>query len=257
MTGALEGKVAMVTGAARGTGEATAKMFVAEGARVVLGDVLDDRGRSVAEGLGAAASYTHLDITSMSDWESALDHTIGTYGVPDVLVNNAAILIMKPIHETTFEEYENVVRVNLTGTFAGIKTVSTAMKDNGGGSIVNVSSVDGLRGGDLRTAYCSAKWGVRGLTRAAAFDLGRFNIRVNSVCPGGGGPEMSAPWIPPTFDLDMHLRTVALGRDGELSEYAAAITYLASDAASYITAADLVVDGGVTAGHSMATLDKR
>jgi 3alpha(or 20beta)-hydroxysteroid dehydrogenase len=249
--GLLDGKVAIITGAARGTGEATARKFVSEGARVVIGDVLDDLGSAVAADLADAAAYTHLDVTSPSDWARAVELTTSRFGLPTVLVNNAAVLIMKSIEDTTLDEYGRVLNINLTGAFAGIQAVTASMRAAGGGSIVNVSSVDGMRGGDLRSAYCSSKWGLRGLTKAAAFDLGQYGIRVNAVCPGGGSAEMAMPWIPGNFDHPSHLRTVPLARDGELSEYAAAIAYLASDSSSYITAIDLVVDGGVTAGHSM------
>jgi 3alpha(or 20beta)-hydroxysteroid dehydrogenase len=247
----LDGKVAIITGAARGTGEETARKFVAEGARVVLADVLDDLGEAVAASLGDAAVYTHLDVTAEEDWSAAVKCAGDAFGSVTVLVNNAGVLVIRPIDETTVEDFERLVSVNLLGTFLGIKAVIEPMTAAGGGSIVNVSSIDGLRGGNRRSAYCASKWGVRGLTKAAAFDLGQFGIRVNAVCPGGGSAEMASPWIGPNFDHPAHLQTVALGRDGELSDYAAAIAFLASDAAAYVTAIDLPVDGGVTAGQNL------
>jgi 3alpha(or 20beta)-hydroxysteroid dehydrogenase len=247
----LDGKVAIITGAARGTGEETARKFVAEGARVVLADVLDDLGEAVAASLGDAAVYTHLDVTAAEDWSAAVKCAGDAFGSVTVLVNNAGVLVIRPIDETTVEDFERLVSVNLLGTFLGIKAVIEPMTAAGGGSIVNVSSIDGLRGGNRRSAYCASKWGVRGLTKAAAFDLGQFGIRVNAVCPGGGSAEMASPWIGPNFDHPAHLQTVALGRDGELSDYAAAIAFLASDAAAYVTAIDLPVDGGVTAGQNL------
>jgi 3alpha(or 20beta)-hydroxysteroid dehydrogenase len=247
----LNGKVCIVTGAARGTGEATARRMVAEGASVLIGDVLDDRGRDVARQLGDQAMYVHLDVTSVDDWRSAVEQVTARFGHPTVLVNNAAILIMRTIEDTTPEEFDQVLRVNLSGTFLGMKAVIPSMRAAGGGSIVNISSIAGMRGGDLRTAYCAGKWGVRGLTKAAAFDLGGYGIRVNAVCPGGGSAEMAAPWMPEGLDLAAHLRTVPLGRPGQLDEYASAIVFLASDQASYVTGEDLVVDGGVTSGHAL------
>jgi 3alpha(or 20beta)-hydroxysteroid dehydrogenase len=247
----LKGKVALVTGAARGTGEATARLFVAEGAHVVIGDVLDDCGQAVAADLGDAAHYVHLDVTSPADWDAAVRTTTETFGTPTVLVNNAGILVIRPMEDTTLEEFQRVLEVNLVGPFLGMNAVTAAMRDAGGGAIVNVSSVDGVRGGNQRGAYCASKWGLRGLTKAAAFDLGRYGIRVNAVCPGGGSAEMAAPWIGPEFDHPAHLHTIPLGRDVEIPEIAAAILYLASDDSSYVSAVDLLVDGGVSSGQNL------
>lgn len=247
----LEGKIAIITGAARGTGEVTARKFVDEGAQVVIADVLDDLGEEVAASLGDAAVYVHLDVTAPDDWQAAVKVTVESFGNPTVLVNNAGVLVIKPIEDTTVEDFSRLVDVNLLGTFLGIKSVVAPMRAAGGGSIVNVSSIDGIRGGNRRTAYCASKWGVRGLTKAAAFDLGQYGIRVNAVCPGGGSAEMASPWIGENFDHPAHLQTVALGRDGEIPEYAAAIAYLASESSSYITAIDLAVDGGVSAGQNL------
>jgi 3alpha(or 20beta)-hydroxysteroid dehydrogenase len=247
----LDGKVALITGAARGTGEETAKLFVAEGAKVVVADVLDDRGEDVVRRLGAAARYVHLDVTSPADWDNAVRFTRDTFGPPTVLVNNAGILVIKPLDDTSLEDFERLLAVNLIGPFLGMKAVAASMREAGGGAIVNVSSVDGIRGGNQRSAYCATKWGLRGLTKAAAFDLGRDGIRVNAVCPGGGSAEMAAPWIGQGFDHPAHLHTIPLGRDVEIPEIAAAILYLASDDSSYVSAVDLLVDGGVSAGQNL------
>jgi 3alpha(or 20beta)-hydroxysteroid dehydrogenase len=246
--GQLDGKVAIVTGAARGTGAATARRFVAEGAKVLLADVLDDLTKEGAAALGDAADSVRLDITREDDWAAAVDRCSDRFGTPTVLVNNAAILVVKAIEDTTLQDFEEVVRVNQTGTFLGIRSVIGPMKAAGGGSIINISSIDGLGGGNGRSAYCSSKWGVRGLTKTAALELGRFGIRVNAVCPGGGSVEMVEPWSPPGFDPTPVYESIALKRAPELDELAQAITWLASDASVYVTGSDLVIDGGFTAG---------
>jgi 3alpha(or 20beta)-hydroxysteroid dehydrogenase len=250
--GVLDGKVAIVTGSARGTGEATARRFVAEGARVLLGDVLDDKVKQVAADLGDAAEAVRLDITSEDDWAAAVALATDRFGTPTVLVNNAAILVVKALEDTTLEDFEQVLRVNQTGTFLGIRTVVGPMKAAGGGSIVNIASIDGLGGGNGRSAYCSSKWGVRGLTKTAALELGRFGIRVNAVCPSGGSVEMVEPWSPPDFDPAPVYEAMAIKRPPELDELAQAITWLASDASVYVTGTDLVIDGGFTAGRIIA-----
>ena len=178
--GRLDGKVAIVTGAARGTGEATARLFVREGARVALADVIDDNGESAAKALGDAAVYLHLDVGSESDWQRAVESTVGHFGSLDVLVNNAGVLHMAAITDTELSDFERVIRVNQVGTFLGVKSVVAAMKRAGGGSIVNISSIDGLQGKNGLVAYSSSKWAVRGITKVAALELGKFGIRVNA-----------------------------------------------------------------------------
>jgi 3alpha(or 20beta)-hydroxysteroid dehydrogenase len=247
--GQLDGKVAIVTGAARGTGEATARRFVAEGARVLLGDVLDDQVKQVAADLGDAAEAMRLDITSEADWAAAVAQVTARWGTPTVLVNNAAILVVKAIEDTTLQDFEDVVRVNQIGAFLGIRSLIAPMRAAGGGSIVNIASIDGLGGGNGRSAYCSSKWGLRGLTKTAAIELGRYAIRVNAVCPSGGSVEMVEPWSPPDFDPAPVYAAMAIKRAPELDELAQAVTWLASDASVYVTGSDLVIDGGYTAGR--------
>ncbi len=247
--GQLDGKVAIITGAARGTGAATARAFVAEGASVVVADILDDLGTAFAGELGVAAMYTHLDVTSEADWAAAVALTIDRFGPPDVLVNNAGVLVVKAVEDTTLDDFTKVVQVNQIGAFLGIKAVIGPMRAAGSGSIVNISSTDGLGGGNARTAYCSSKWGLRGLTKAAALELGQAGIRVNAVCPGGGSAEMVGPWIPEGFDPSPMFAQTALKRPCELDELAAVIVFLASDASSFCSGADFAVDGGYTAGH--------
>ncbi len=256
MTGRLEGKTAIVTGAARGTGEATARLFAREGARVVLADVLDDPGEAVAKQIGEAALYVHLDVRCEEDWQRAVARAVERFGSLDVLVNNAAVLHMAAISDTALADFERVVAVNQTGTFLGIKSVVEPMKAAGRGSIVNISSIDGTRGRNGLVAYGASKWAVRGITRVAALELGRFGIRVNAVCPEAGSVEMVAPYVPPGVDLEQafaHQQPVlATQRDrtvqDRLEDVARMVLFLASDESASCTGADFAVDGGNSAG---------
>jgi len=234
-------KVALVTGAARGIGAATAARLHGEGARVVLADVLDDEGKETAERIGSGALYVHLDVTSPQDWESAVAAAVDTFGGLNVLVNNAGIVNFASIEEYTLEQWNSVISVNLTGTFNGIKAAIPALKASKGGSIINVSSIAGLRGYEQIPGYTASKFGVRGLTKSAALDLGRHGIRVNSVHPG----VISTPM---TAGMTMDMSHVAISRMGHPGEVADLILYLASDEASFVTGAEFVIDGGDTAG---------
>jgi 3alpha(or 20beta)-hydroxysteroid dehydrogenase len=251
-TGRLEGKVAVVTGAARGQGAAAARRFVAEGARVLLGDILDDEGKALADELGEAASYRHLDVGDEPAWQDAVAEVERRYGRLDVLVNNAGILFFAPVAETTLADYERVVRINQIGTFLGMKTCIPVMRRGGGGSIVNVSSVEGLGGMPMLTAYAATKFAIRGMTKVVAMELGPDRIRVNSVHPGAIDTHMVSTALG-GMEVDMSLvgRRVALGRVGQASEVANLVTFLASDESSYCTGAEFVVDGGATATHSL------
>ena len=240
----LAGKVAIVTGAARGTGAETARLFAAEGARVVLADINDAAG----DGL-----YVRTDVTKESDWATLVERTVAEYGRLDILVNNAAVLLLKGIAETTVEDYERVFRVNELGPFLGIRAVVDAMKASGGGSIVNVSSIDGVFATPGTAAYAATKFAVRGLTKTAALELGRHNIRVNTVCPNAGSVDMVAE----SLGMDRRAvekmlagvdRTLPIGRSGTTTDVANTILFLASDDSSFFTGADLVPDGGLTAG---------
>ena len=252
MPGRLEGKVAIVTGGSRGTGEATARRFVREGARVVLADVLDELGRRVAGELGDAALYVHLDVTSEAEWAACLERTLAHFGRIDVLVNNAAVLHIAPLEQTALADWERLVRVNQTGPFLGIKTVAKAMRAGGGGSIVNVSSIDGLEGMSYVSAYASTKWALRGLAKCAALELGPDGIRVNTVCPAGGSDEMAAPWRPPgSKDTSGYMDKRPIPRRGTVEEIAAMILFLASDESSFCTGGDFPVDGGHSCGSRL------
>jgi 3alpha(or 20beta)-hydroxysteroid dehydrogenase len=252
----LNGKVAIVTGAARGTGEATARLFVEEGAKVVLADIRDDLGEGVARELGDRAHYVHLDVTSEADWRRAVEETIARFGFLNVLVNNAGILLLAAIPDTALAEFERVVRVNQIGTFLGIKAVVGPMQEAGTGAIVNVSSVDGLSAKNGLIAYASSKWAVRGMTRVAALELGKFGIRVNAVCPEAGSAEMIAPYIPAGVDVEQviahgqpHLAPQKTRSSREkMEDIARFVAFLASDASASCTGGDFPIDGGNTAG---------
>ncbi|MCU1485843.1 MAG: family oxidoreductase [Actinomycetia bacterium] len=240
--GRLDGKVALVTGAARGIGEATARAFVAEGAEVTLADKRDDVGQAVADELGAR--YLSLDVTSEEAWAGA----IASIGGLDVLVNNAGIMRNTPLLETDLETFRKVLDTNLVSAFLGTKAVVPAMQGRGGGSIVNFSSPQGLEGRHGMSAYTASKFGVRGFTRTAAMELGEHGIRVNAVIPGPTRTAMTtrAGWT--DDDYDAAYGGYPLGRMGRPEEIAAVCVFLASDESSFCTGADFVADGGVLAG---------
>jgi len=244
MTGRLDGKVAIISGAARGQGAAEARLFAAEGAKVVLGDVLDDEGAAVAADIGDAALYAHLDVTDEAQWAAAVKASEEAFGPVSVLVNNAGILHFQSLHKTTLEDFERVMRVNVTGVFLGMKAVTASMVDAGGGSIVNVSSTAGLQGLPYLGAYVASKWAVRGLSKTAAIDLGQKGIRVNSVHPGG----IDTPMVAGTPGDAPFYKRLPVSRMGSPDEVAAAVLFLASDEASYIAGAELAIDGGATCG---------
>ena len=249
----LGGKVAIVTGAARGTGLAIARRFVAEGARVWLGDVLDERGEKAAAELGGAARYLHHDVTSEEEWQRIVSSALAAHGRIDVLVNNAAILHLGTIAHTPVEVARRILEVNTLGPFLGLRAVVEPMRAQGGGAIVNVGSIDGMLGMNGITAYAASKWGLRGLGKAAAMELGRDGIRVNSVCPSGGSPEMYRPWAAQLADAAPEVGAYVANRgipgDAPQDEIAAAVLFLASDEARHCTGVDLPVDGGAHAGR--------
>ncbi|MEC3915361.1 SDR family NAD(P)-dependent oxidoreductase [Nocardia sp. CDC160] len=240
----LTGKVALITGAARGQGAAEARLFVALGAKVVITDVLAAEGKELADSLGEAAVFVEHDVTDAESWDAAVKVAVDTFGKLDVLVNNAAIYIMKPIMETGAEELERILKVNLVGAFHGIKAVVPAMTAAGGGSIVNISSQAGLEGLMNHGAYGSSKWGLRGLSKIAALELGPSQIRVNSVHPG----PIATPMVPYLTTGPGSFPTLPLERTGLPEEVAELVAFLASDASAYITGAEVTVDGGLAAG---------
>ena len=250
--GKLDGKVALISGGARGQGAAEAETFVKEGARVVFGDIRDDEGKKVEAAIrahGGDALYVHLDVTSEIDWQAAVQTTTSRYGKLDVLINNAAIVIPRvPIEERTVAEWDRVMAVNAKGVFLGTKHAIPAMRRAGGGSIVNISSVAGI-GQSLHQepAYAASKGAIRIFTKVTAAQHARDKIRCNSVHPGPVDTEMLHSAMPDPEVLQRRLQRVPLGRMGTVSEIVTAVLYLASDDSSYVTGSELVIDGGALA----------
>jgi len=249
--GRLEQKIAIVTGAARGTGLAIAQRFAGEGAQVVLADVLDDQCATAASLIGDSARAVHCDVTSESDWAALVETTLAAFDRVDVLVNNAAVLHLASIADTSRAEYERVWAVNELGVFLGIRAVIEPMRAAGGGSIVNISSIDGHFVTPGTAAYAASKFAVRGLAKTAALELGRFGIRVNCVCPAVGNPQMVIEALPHNFQFDRGNRTrhrSPLHRSAELRDVADAVLFLACDESAFVSGADLVVDGALSVG---------
>jgi 3alpha(or 20beta)-hydroxysteroid dehydrogenase len=253
----LEGKVAIVTGAARGLGEAIAEAFVAEGARVVLADVLEEEGESVAKRLGSSARFLTLDVGDEAGWEAAVDSTIAELGGLDVLVNNAAILRLGPLLDFPVSQYRELIETNQIGCFLGMRTAARAMAKAGHGSIINISSVDGMTGTPGTLAYGATKWAVRGMTKSAANELGQYGVRINGIFPGGMATGMAAPEGNAVMKAKPAAEIIGgwpLGRMAAPAEVAPLAVFLASEESSYCTGAEFVIDGGATCGP--AYLDK-
>lgn len=237
----LTGRTALVTGGSRGLGAAYVRALHAAGASVVVADVLDDAGRALADELGARAAFLHLDVTDEAGWDATVAATVERFGGLDVLVNNAGIANAAPIEHYTVAKWNAVIAVNLTGTFLGCRAVVPAMTSAGGGSIVNISSVEGLRGSPGLHGYTAAKFGVRGLTKSLAVELGPRGIRVNSVHPGLILTDMTTRIDPERIDIP-------LGRAGEPDDVTGTIVFLAAEASRFTTGAEFVVDGGMVTG---------
>jgi 3alpha(or 20beta)-hydroxysteroid dehydrogenase len=250
--GKLDGKVALISGGARGQGAAEAETFCREGAKVVFGDIRDDEGRKVEAAIGAAggdALYVHLDVTSEADWQAAVKKTTDRYGRLDILINNAAIIIPRvPIEERTAAEWDQVMAVNAKGVFLGTKHAIPAMRRAGGGSIVNISSIAGI-GQSLHQepAYAASKGAIRIFTKVTASQHAKDKIRCNSVHPGPVDPEMFHSAFRDRDAMKRRLQRVPLGRMGTVAEIVSAVLYLASDDSSYVSGSELVVDGGALA----------
>lgn len=248
MTGRVEGKVVIVTGAARGMGAAFARCLVAEGAQVMLTDVLDAAGRETARALGGNARYLHHDVTREAEWQAVVEATEAAFGPVSVLVNNAGIVAIAPTEHMSEAEYRRVVDVNQVSVFLGMKSVLRSMKRAGGGSIINVSSVCGIVGTPQTLAYTASKFAVRGMTKSAAIEFAPFNIRVNSIHPGGIRTPMTTPACG-AEDLSLAVaERQPAGRMGQPEEVASVVLLLASDETRFSTGAEFVVDGGMTCG---------
>ncbi|WP_328318046.1 SDR family NAD(P)-dependent oxidoreductase [Streptomyces sp. NBC_00388] len=258
--GKLDGRVVVITGAARGQGEQEARLFVAEGAKVLLGDVLDEQGSALAEELGESAAYVRLDVTREADWSAAVEVARETFGRIDGLVNNAGILRFNELVTTPLEEFQQVVQVNQVGAFLGIRTVAPEIEAAGGGTIVNTASYTALTGMAFVGSYAATKAAIVGLTRVAAMELAAKGIRVNAMCPGAIDTPMSNPaQLDPDADpaessaaLDeLYRKLVPLGRVGRPEEVARLALFLSGDDSSYITGQPFVIDGGWLAGVSI------
>jgi 3alpha(or 20beta)-hydroxysteroid dehydrogenase len=236
--GRVDGKVALISGGAQGMGAAHARLLVGEGAKVVIGDILDEKGKALADELGDAARYVHLEVTQPDDWEAAVSTALNDFGTLNVLVNNAGIVALGQLGKFDLAKWQKVIDVNLTGTFLGIQAAVEPMKAAGGGSIINVSSIEGLRGAVMVHPYVASKWAVRGLSKSAALELAPHKIRVNSIHPGFIRTPM-------TKHLPDDMVTVPLGRPGTSDEVASFVLFLASDESSYATGSEFVMDGGL------------
>ena len=243
--GRLDGKVALITGGARGQGEQEARLFAAEGARVVITDVLDE-GKQTAADIGTTATFHHHDVTSEAEWTSIVEAVLEEHGQLDVLVNNAGILAISPLVMTTEADYRRVIDVNQIGTFLGMKAVVPHMVERQQGSIINISSVAGLMGSPGMIAYGASKWAVRGMTKSVALEVAPFGVRVNSIHPG----IIETPMLE-EFEkwgiMSSVMERVPIGRKAEAIEVARLALYLASDDSAYSTGSEFVVDGGITA----------
>ncbi|WP_433679814.1 glucose 1-dehydrogenase [Nocardia sp. CA-119907] len=239
--GRLTGKVALISGGARGMGAAHARALAAEDARVVLGDILDDEGAALAKEIGDNAAYVHLDVREKQQWQDAVAEAVQRFGSLNVLVNNAGIVNGNLLVDFELAEWQKIVDINLTGTFLGMQAATPAMIEAGGGSVINISSVEGMRGSPGLHGYTATKFAVRGLTKSTALELAQYGIRVNSIHPG-------LIRTPMTEGIPEDFLQIPLGRAADPSEVSALVTYLASDESSYSTGAEFVIDGGLTVG---------
>jgi 3alpha(or 20beta)-hydroxysteroid dehydrogenase len=243
----LAGKVAIITGAARGQGEADARLFVEEGASVVIADVLDDEGAVLAKELGDAAVYQHLDVSDEQQWTDAVAATIERFGSVDVLVNNAAVMKMMALTQTSLGDYRRIIDVNQVGTFLGMRAVAAHMIGRRSGSIINIASVAGLQGNAGNVAYGASKFAVRGMTKCAAKELAPTGVRVNCVFPGVIDTPMIAEFERLGATREMLRGQIPLGHMATPLDIAKVVLFLASDDSAYCTGAEFSVDGGITA----------
>ena len=246
----LEGKVALISGGARGQGACEGRLFAQEGAKVVLTDILDEEGEAVATEIrqqGGDAIYVRLDVTQEQQWQDVIQATVDRYGKLDILVNNAGIFPMVRVEDTSVELWEQVMDINVTGVFLGTKHAIPAMRAAGGGSIINISSVAGLVGGSRAAAYSASKGAVRILTKGTAVQYASDGIRANSVHPGIIVTQMTEELLSDEDQRAQRLTNTPIGRFGTADDVAYGVLFLASDESSYVTGSELVIDGGSTA----------
>jgi 3alpha(or 20beta)-hydroxysteroid dehydrogenase len=237
----LSGKVALISGGSRGLGESHARALIAQGARVVVADILDDDGQALVAELGEASRYIHLDVTSRTEWAKAVAFTLQEFGALNVLINNAGIAHFSPIGEYKPEQWDTMIAINLTGVFYGVDASLQALMASAPSSIINVSSIAGLRGYSGLVGYNAAKFGVTGLTKSVALDVAQFGIRCNSIHPGVINTPM-------TSNVGTRRKHVAMERTGRPEELSSLVVYLASDEASFCTGSEFICDGGESAG---------
>jgi 3alpha(or 20beta)-hydroxysteroid dehydrogenase len=253
----LEGRTVLVSGGARGIGAEICRIMHDLGAHVVSADILEVDGNKLAAELGERAKFTALDVTDEARWAQVIEEADAWVSGLDVVVNCAGIAIMRRIDEFPRDDFEKVINVNLIGTYLGVKHAARVMRRRGKGSIINFSSADGMQGANAMGAYAASKWGVRGLTKAAAMELGLAGVRVNAICPGSVNTPMLNPNDVPIEQIrrnHSHMVKMPLQRIGEPVELASACAFLASDASSFVTGTDLVVDGGLTIGLYYRTM---
>ncbi len=249
MAGRLTGKVALISGASRGQGAAEARLFAREGASVVAGDILEEEGQQLVQDIrksGGKATFVKLDVTSESDWKTAVDTALNNYGKLNIVVNNAGILSLTGVEETTLETWHRVLAINATGVFLGMKNSIAALRKSGGGSIINISSIWGITGVGASIAYQASKGAVRTMTKSAAMQYAKEGIRVNSVHPGIITTPMVTEGVPDEM-RQMIVAATPMGREGQPEEVANVVLFLASDEASFVTGAEYLVDGGYIA----------
>jgi len=247
----LEGKVALISGGARGMGAAEAKLFAQEGAKVIIGDVLEDEGRRTEAEINEAGGecvFLRLDVTQEAQWTAAVESAVQRFGKLDILVNNAGVVARGTLEDTTLEEWDRVMDINAKGVFLGTKAAIPAMRSSGGGSIINISSMSGIVGQDyIQPVYNASKGAVRIFTKAAAIQYAKEGIRVNSVHPGPIDTDMAGSRLADANLQQAAEQRVPLGRTARPEEVAYGVLFLASDGSSFMTGSELVIDGGITA----------
>jgi 3alpha(or 20beta)-hydroxysteroid dehydrogenase len=239
----LDGKIALITGGARGQGAAEAGLFASEGATVYITDVLDDEGKATADSLGDAVTYLHHDVTQEDEWASVVDRIVADEGSIDVLVNNAGIFRTVALFETTVDDWQRMLDINQTGVFLGLRAAGQVMRSQGSGSIINISSIAGLGGSAVAFAYGATKWAVRGMTKSAALELAPSGVRVNSVHPG----IIETAMLDEFESVEQVVSRIPAGRTASADEVAQLVLFLASDESAYCNGHEFVIDGAMKA----------